>query len=36
MRLLERLGFCPASAEERAQNQVEPDEVLMCREGERK
>ena len=36
VRLLERLGFCPASAEERAQNQVEPDEALMRREGERK
>jgi len=36
MRLLERLGFCPASAEERAQNHVESDEVLMCRDCERK
>lgn len=31
MRLLERLGFSPASEEQRASLQVEPDEVLMMR-----
>jgi RimJ/RimL family protein N-acetyltransferase len=33
MRLLEGLGFVPASSEERATHNVEPGEALMLREG---
>jgi [ribosomal protein S5]-alanine N-acetyltransferase len=33
MRLLERLGFSPASSKEHAARNVEPDEVLMQRKG---
>jgi|SRR5205807_5038013 len=32
MRLLERLGFSPASAEQHMKHQVEPGELLMQRE----
>ena len=35
MRLLERLGFSPASHEQHAKHQVEPGELLMLREIER-
>lgn len=35
LRLLERLGFSPASPEERAARRVEPDELLMVRGIER-
>lgn len=31
LRLLERLGFSPASSEQHATHRVDPDEVLMCR-----
>ena len=34
MRLLERLGFSPASPEQRVKHRVEPDELLMLREFE--
>jgi RimJ/RimL family protein N-acetyltransferase len=34
MRLLERLGFSPASPEQRVEHRVEPDELLMLREFE--
>lgn len=30
MRLLERLGFSPASSEEHMKKHIEPDEILMC------
>jgi len=32
VRLLERLGFSPASPEERAAHKVEPGETMMCRD----
>jgi len=35
MRLLERLGFSPASPEQHVKHRVEPDELLMLREIER-
>ena len=35
MRLLERLGFSPASPERHVKHRVEPDELLMLREIER-
>jgi RimJ/RimL family protein N-acetyltransferase len=35
MRLLERLGFSPASHEQHVKHQVEPGELLMLREIER-
>jgi RimJ/RimL family protein N-acetyltransferase len=35
MRLLERLGFSPASPEQQVKHQVEPGELLMLREIER-
>jgi len=35
MRLLERLGFSPASPEQHAKHRVEPGELLMLREIER-
>jgi len=35
MRLLERLGFSPASPEQHVKDRVEPDELLMLREIER-
>jgi len=35
MRLLERLGFLPASPEQHVKHQVEPGELLMLREIER-
>jgi RimJ/RimL family protein N-acetyltransferase len=35
VRLLERLGFAPASPEQHDAQQVEPDEVLFCRTVER-
>jgi RimJ/RimL family protein N-acetyltransferase len=35
MRLLERLGFSPASPERHVEHRVEPDELLMLREIER-
>jgi hypothetical protein len=35
MRLLERLGFSPASPEQHVKHQAEPGELLMLREIER-
>ena len=35
MRLLERLGFSPASPEQHVKHRVEPDELVMLREIER-
>jgi len=35
MRLLERLGFSPASPEQHVEHRAEPDELLMLREIER-
>jgi RimJ/RimL family protein N-acetyltransferase len=35
MRLLERLGFSPASPEQHVKHRVEPGELLMLREIER-
>jgi len=35
MRLLERLGFSPASSEQHVKHRVEPDELMMLREIER-